>query len=63
MRTLILLGFLLFLTFCIVFAPAGLTGLVLDRVNGVDLTRVNGTLWQGGGAMRTTSCGVPPLWD
>ena len=64
MRTLILLGFLLFLTFCIVFAPAGLTGLVLDRVNGVDLTRVNGTLWQGGGDLYVRSEPVGRLqWD
>jgi hypothetical protein len=64
MRTLILLGILLFLGFCIAFAPAGLTSLILDRMHGVDMTRVSGTLWQGEGDLYVRSEPLGRLqWD
>lgn len=64
MRRLILLGFLLFLAFCIAFAPASLTSLILDRLDGIDMTGVNGTLWQGHGELYVRSHPMGRLeWD
>ena len=64
MRSLILLGFLLFMAFCIAFAPAGLTSLVLDRMDGVDMTQIKGTLWDGEGSLYVRSQPMGRLeWD
>lgn len=64
MRSLLLLGFLLFAAFCVAFAPAGLTSLVLDRLDGVDMTQLKGTLWQGEGSLYIRSQPLGRLaWD
>ncbi len=64
MRKRILLGFLLFLAFCVALAPAGLAGLMLDRVADVAMTQANGTLWRGEADLYVRSRAVGRLqWD
>lgn len=60
----IAIGALLVIAFAVAFAPAGLSRLVLDRVDNVSLLEPSGTLWAGQGQISVNGTPLGVLhWD
>ncbi len=57
----IYIGILVFVLFCVALAPAGLLGLLVERLGGVSLTATAGTIWSGSGTLRLQGFGLGRL--